>query len=239
MSLAEDKMMIEVDETDLADTAAAVAEWEHFPASSILHHGRRCCRVAREWLFSMDYSQLGGGDPLTGPRWIARKYPWGPSRWPISWCEAVEQKNLDCGALAALAAEVFAARGVRAYPAQFIQQFTEDATRHWQMKWDGEGCTVRWIKGDVIYHEGCAVVSRDGEIKLWDASAGWWLNPRQFGGYGGLLALRVFAPEAEAGIDGSFAWGEHRIAPNRWQKIERGRTAAAAASVSLAQAARA
>ena len=124
-------MMIEVDETDLVDTAAAVAEWEHFPASSILHHGRRCCRVAREWLFSMDFSQLSGGDPLTGPRWIARRYAWGPSRWPISWCEAVEQKNLDCGALAALAAEVFAARGVRAFPAQFIQQFTEDATRHW------------------------------------------------------------------------------------------------------------
>ncbi|HEV2880093.1 MAG TPA: hypothetical protein VGX24_02205 [Pyrinomonadaceae bacterium] len=217
MSLAEGK--IEFDETDLADTRAAMQKWEHFPASTISHHGGQCCQIAREWILSTDYSQLNAGNPLTGPRWLRQKYTWGPSTWPIYWCEAVEQKTLDCGALAALTQEVFAARGVKSYHAQFIQQYSEDATRQWAKKWNGEDASVHWIKEDLIYHEGCAVAVRDNEIRLWDPSAGWWVNPRQTGGYGGLLALRVFAPQFNAPT--GFLWGTQRISPNQWQKIER------------------
>jgi hypothetical protein len=221
MSLAEDKELIEVNETDFLDTTAAIERWQHFPASAILHHGKLCCRIAREWIISMDYSQLNGENTLAGPRWIRQKYKWGPSSWPISWCEAVERKTLDCGALAALAQEVFTARGVLSYPAQLIQQYDEDTTRHWHRKWNEDEASVHWIKEDLIYHEGCAVVSRDDEIKVWDASAGWWINPKQFGGYGGLLVLRVFTPQTESSA--ILNWGPHAIVPNRWQKIERAR----------------
>jgi hypothetical protein len=119
---------------------------------------------------------------------------------------------------------------VRSYHAQFIQQYSEDATRQWSKKWNGEDASVHWIKEDLIYHEGCAVAVRDNEIRLWDPSAGWWVNPRQSGGYGGLLAVRVFASQVNS-PDG-FVWGTQRIAPNRWQKIERvrGEFAAAAAN---------
>ncbi|HYP53911.1 MAG TPA: hypothetical protein VEQ42_10255, partial [Pyrinomonadaceae bacterium] len=51
-----------------------------------------------------------------------------------------------------------------------------------------------------------------------DASAGWWVNPRQFGGYGGLVALRVHAPGATPGT--TFLWGAHRVAADEWQEIE-------------------
>ncbi|HEV2915347.1 MAG TPA: hypothetical protein VGX92_18855 [Pyrinomonadaceae bacterium] len=221
MFSAGDKEVIEVNESDFVDTAAAIEKWQHFPSSVILHHGKRCCRIAREWIFSMDYSQLSGEDPLAGPRWIRQKYKWGPSTWPISWCEAVEQKTLDCGALAALAHEVFTVRGVKSYPTQLIQQYDEDTTRHWHRKWDGNEASVHWIKEDLIYHEGCAVISRNNEIKVWDASASWWINPKQFGGYGGLLVLRLFAPQAEAST--VFNWGPHKIVPNHWQKVESAR----------------
>lgn len=228
MSLAEVK--IEFDETAFADTRAAMQKWETFPASTISHHGAQCCDIAREWVLSTDYSQLNAGDPLTGPRWLRHKYTWGPSTWPIHWCEAVEQKTLDCGALAALSQEVFAARGVKSYHAQLIQQYSEDATRQWAEKWNGGDASVHWIKEDLIYHEGSAVVVRDNQIRLWDPSAGWWVNPRQSGGYGGLLALRVFAPQHNAPSE--FVWGTQRITPNKWQKIERvrGEFAAAAAA---------
>jgi hypothetical protein len=219
MSLAEGK--IKFDETDFVDTRAAMQKWEHFPISTISHHGEQCCRIAREWVLSTDYSQLNAGDPLTGPRWLRRKFAWGPSSWPIHWCEAVERKKLDCGALAALATEIFASRGVRSYPAQFIQQYTEDATRQWSKNWESDDVPVNWIKDDLIYHEACAVVVRDNEIRLWDPSASWWVNPKQFGGYGCLLALRVFAAQANAPSE--LVWGTHRISPNRWEKIERAR----------------
>jgi hypothetical protein len=223
MSLAEGKEMFELNETDFADTDAAVEKWQQCPASSLLHHGGRCCRVAREWVLSMDYSQLDGTNLLSGPRWLRQRYTWGPSVWPLFWCDAVERKTLDCGALAALANEVFAARGVRSYTAQLIQQYSDEATLHWRKQWAGGGASTHWIEGDLIYHEGNAVVVREGEIRVWDASAGWWVNPRQFGGYGGLLALRVCDPHGEA--PAHFSWGAHRVAPNRWQKVERARPA--------------
>ncbi|MDT5295121.1 MAG: hypothetical protein QOJ76_2001 [Acidobacteriota bacterium] len=220
MSLVEGDKLIEVSETDFVDTDAAIEKWRHFPQSAILHHGRLCCRIAREWIFSNDYAQLNGEHPLTGPRWLRQKFKWGPSPWPLSWCEAVERKTLDCGALAAIAHEIFTARGVTSYPAQLIQQYTEHSSRHWQKKWDGDECSANWIKEDLIYHEGCAVVVRDNEIKIWDSTASWWVNPKQFGGYGGLLALRVCAAQNDAA---EFNWGAHRIAANQWQKIERAR----------------
>lgn len=211
--------MIEIKETDSAGVGAAIERWQRFPASSLSHHAARCCEIAREWVLAMDRSQLNGAPALTGPRWLRHKYTWGPSRWPIHWCEAVSEKTLDCGALASLAHEVLTARGVRSFPAQFIQQFTPEATCHWREKWGGERCTVNWIEDELIYHEGCAVVVAGREVKLWDASAGWWLNPRQTGGYGGLLAVRLITPPADTSE--VFTWGRHAILPNHWQRVER------------------
>src|SRR6187551_1969381 len=81
---------------------AGIATWENFPASSISHHGQPCCEIAREWITGMDFSQLNAGHPLTGPRWLRKLFKWGPSQWPMHWCEAVKEKTLDCGELGAL-----------------------------------------------------------------------------------------------------------------------------------------
>ena len=228
MSLAVGKVLIkgliEVNETDFVDASAAMEKWQHFPTSVISHHGKACCRIAREWFLAMDYSLLNAGNPLTGPRWLRHKYKWGPSAWPIHWCEAVGQKTLDCGALAALAHEIFINRGVTSFPVQLIHQYSEDAARQWYAGWHGNEGSVHWIKEDLIYHEGCAVVVRDNEIKVWDSTASWWINPKQFGGYGGVVVLRVFAGSAgHNGSSAALSWGTHRIVPNQWQKIERAR----------------
>ena len=221
MSLDEGKKLNETNEPVLIDAGRALEKWQNSPPSVISHHGRACCDVAREWVLSMDYSQLNGGSPLTGPRWIRQKFKWGPSSWPIHWCEAVQQKTLDCGALAALAHEAFVARGVTSFPAQLIEGFGESATRHWYATWGSEECSVNWIHDDLIYHEGCAVVVRDDEIKLWDATASWWINPKQFGGYGALLAVKVWdlGTAPRTGLN----WGACQIVANEWQKIERER----------------
>jgi hypothetical protein len=222
MSLVEGNELFEVNETDFVDASAVMEKWRHFPASVISHHGEACCRIAREWILSMDYSLLNAGNPLTGPRWLRSKYAWGPSRWPIHWCEAAREKTLDCGALAALAHEIFTARGVKSFPVQLIQQYSETAARQWYKGWGGGAETaVNWIEEDLIYHEGCAVITRDREIKIWDPTASWWVNPKQFGGYGGVLVLRIFDEQQSA--PGGFNWGAHRLLPNQWQKIARAR----------------
>jgi hypothetical protein len=221
MSLAEGK--IEVNETDFIDASAAMMKWQDFPPSVISHHGQACCDVAREWMLSMDFSQLSAGNPLTGPRWLRQKYNWGPSSWPIHWCEAAEKKTLDCGALAAIAHEIFVARGVTSFPVQLIQQYSEVAAHHWQKGWAEASSVSHWIMDDLIYHEGCAVALRDNELKIWDPTASWWVNPKQFGGYGGVLVLRLFNQAQAATPTLGFKWGAHRIYLNRWQKIERAR----------------
>ena len=201
--------------TEVSEAASCKLKWLDWPASAISHHGRTCCDIAREWVLATDFSQLGDDAALTGPRWLRQRYPWGPSPWPLHWCEAVERDRLDCGAHAAISHELFTARGVTSFPAQLIQQFGADATRHWADRWGEEEVASAWIDGDLIYHEGCAVLVGGGEIRLWDASAGWWVNPRQFNGYAALVSMRVLAP----GTAG-FRWGDREVAANLWQQVQ-------------------
>jgi hypothetical protein len=170
-------------------------------------------------MLGMDYSQLNGGNPLTGPRWLRQKFKWGPSKWPIHWCGLIREKTLDCGALAALSHQLFLNRGVRSFPAQLILEFNDASARHWQETWNRESTCTHWIGDGLIYHEGCAVAVNDNEIKVWDSTATWWVNPKQFGGYAGLLALRVFDSSAASATN--FTWGANSIPANTWQKIER------------------
>ena len=191
-------------------------KWRNFPVSRISHHGQKCCEMAREWLNAMDYSELNGSSVFSGPRWIRQRYNWGPTKWPIHWCEAVNRRSLDCGAQAALAHEVFVMRGIECYRVQLVQQFSVETTTQWAERWSAEETSVFWIDRNLIYHECCAVMCGHNEIKLWDASAGCWINPIQFNGYGTLRALRLFAAQEKQVI---FKWGEHIITANRWKEI--------------------
>jgi hypothetical protein len=213
-SAADNRLDLIVDNVDVIERPCPSTRWETFPYSCIAHHGEACCDVAREWVLAYDFAQLNGADPLSGPRWLRQKYKWGPSPWPMHWCEAVERKTLDCGALGCMAREVFTARGQTAFPAQFVQQYTTDATSQWAGAWDEEKVSTHWIDEDVIYHEATALVIGDGEVKLFDPSAGWWMNPRQTGGYGALLAVRIFDGEGR-----TYKWGDHRLTANSWTKV--------------------
>lgn len=203
---------------DGAPAAPCHARWQDFPGSSLRHHGAACCDTAREWIVAMDQSQLSGGELLTGPRWLRKRYEWGPSPWPMHWCELVERKVIDCGAHSALAHEAFTARGLTAFRAQFVQRYDADAMAQWRTKWSAEKVSDHWLGDEVIYHEGNALLVGEDEVKLWDASAGWWINPRQASGYGSLAAVRIFADGQWGGGDG-FRWGKHRIKPNLWREI--------------------
>lgn len=217
MSLDAVRTTTDITVTYVTKSESVFEKWQNFPVSVISHHGTKCCETAREWLFAMDFSKLNAASVLTGPRWIRQKYVWGPTRWQIHWCEAIDKKMLDCGALAALAHEVFLMRGVKSYRVQLVQQFSKEATTHWTKKWNGEETSIHWINNDSIYHEGCGVQINENELKIWDASAGWWINPKQTAGYGSLKAVKIITGEAEDFP--FFKWGTHQIKPNQWQKL--------------------
>ena len=213
-SAADKRLDLIIDAPELLDRPCPSERWESFPYSCISHHGEQCCDVAREWVMAYDFAQLNGADQMSGPRWLRKKWKWGPSPWPIHWCQAVERDTLDCGALGCMAREVFTERGLQSFPAQFVQQYTTEATSQWLGTWGAEKVSTHWIDEDVIYHEACALVVDDHEVKLFDPSAGWWVDPRQAGGYGSLLAVRIFDAEGR-----SWRWGTRRIAANEWTKI--------------------
>ena len=227
MYLAEDKTKLSGAQSATGQCGAVVdlaappsapgGKWQTFPNSYISHHGAACCDIAHEWLIAYDHAQLNGGDVLTGPRWMREHSTWGPSAWPIHWCEAVDAKIVDCGVHAAIAHEAFVARGVRAFRAQFIQRYTPDAAASWRENWGKKRVSDHWIDGDAIYHEGNAVVINEGTVKLWDGSAGWWINPRGHGGYGSLVAVRIEGDPDQVCDD--FRWGEHRIKLNQWTAV--------------------
>src|SRR5829696_6133350 len=109
MTLVADNQSIKINLINV-ELNAALDRWRYSLSSAFLHHGKSCCTMAREWLFGTDHSQLNGQHRLMGPRWLRKRYEWGPSQWPMTWCQALEQESLDCGALAALTREIFVAR---------------------------------------------------------------------------------------------------------------------------------
>lgn len=201
----------------IASVENVYSTWKDWPASQISHHDRLCCEIAREWVTATDFSQLNGETALTGPRWLRQRFRWGASSFPIYWCEAVRRQTLDCGALAALAREVFSARGVRNYSVQMVQRFSEVATDQWSNSWNTGSEPLRWVNQDLIYHEACAIETEDLRIKIWDASAGWWVDPKQTDGYGAVLAIRISDLNLSSGA--CFIWGDFLIEAAKWIKI--------------------
>jgi len=125
---------------EAAEKKQVFEHWKDWQPSQISHHGGLCCEISREWITATDFSELNGDYLSTGPRWLRQKFNWGASSFPIYWCEAVRRKTLDCGALSALAHEVFTARGVRSYRVQLIQKFSRVATSQWMNSW-GDNCS--------------------------------------------------------------------------------------------------
>lgn len=192
-------------------------KWENFPFSKLSHHGGACCEIAREWVLAMDFAQLNGADLSSGPRWLRARYKWGPSRWPMHWCEVVRLKTIDCGAHASLSREMFIARGRTAYPAQLVQRYSDDATGQWREKWGQEQVSCHWLDGEHIYHEATALLIGGDEVKMWDASSGSWLDSAQSGaGYGSVVAVRI---SVDGAVGGRLLWGGRPLLPNVWNQL--------------------
>jgi hypothetical protein len=195
------------------------ARWADFPVSYLSHHGTDCCEIARSWLGAMDFAQLNGNDVLSGPRWIRKRYNWGPSRWPLHWCEALAEDTIDCGAHAALAEEAYRSRGVPSFRVQIVQSYDKDAVTQWRQIWGCKGASDHWLGDGYIYHESNAVLTSHNHIRIWDGSAACWVNPHHVTGYGGVLAVRI-SKGTEYAAPGVLQWAHHRIEPGSWSELE-------------------
>ncbi len=213
---------------DVVKKESSFQAWVEHPASHIVHHDARCCEEARMWFLgyarSMQISALSRYE-LRAPTWLSQLFTWGPSAWPIAWCELVKMKTLDCGVFAALAREAFTAQGFEAHPAQALLSFNPTCTTHWKGLWkkppknplpeplkdqkkEKTHATFPWIGNEVVYHELCVLEMEGNQAKFYDSTWGNWFTPDQETGFGALLALRTECPRLLHWGDKIFSYGE-------------------------------
>lgn len=176
-----------------AETVAAPewAPWAKWFPSILASHPGECCTVARGWFLAMSRSLWRGEG---GPTWIANRYPWGPSCWPLHWCEAVEADELDCGAHQALTVEAFRDRGIRVVPVQLVQRQERHNLGHFHGRWEEGGAALGWAGDGAAYHEAVATLV-DGRAEVWDATVNAWLSPAHVRGVRSIAGVRIGGPE--------------------------------------------
>jgi hypothetical protein len=188
--------------------------WARASVSTLARHGA-CCDRARAWLVAMgrslDYAS-SDGLAFAAPRWLATRWSWGPTRWPIGWCEAVNAESIDCGVFSVFALEIFRAKGVEAHPAQVLRTYSEESTAHWRHKWSSMPGAFDWIGSRVVYHEVCVVRVGPTEARVYDPTDGIWLEPSIKGGHGAHIAIRAELPVA-------LTWGPYTLVNGQWTEM--------------------
>ena len=205
-----------------SDLSEAMAYWKAQSPSYLSHHRARCCEIAKAWFTALDYSfdsLQGPAGMIAGPRWILDRFAWGPSPWPLHWCEAVESLRLDCGALSAFAREIYLQRNVTAAPAQFIQRYSKQAVASWRSQWASGLDHFDWLAQDHIYHEAVAVFYDGAGVRIWDPSNGRWIAHDHTKGYGSTVEIKVTPPSPA--LDGAVTrWGDRTLRLGAWNNIE-------------------
>ena len=128
------------------------------PVSELAHHGE-CCARARAWLLARsrtaDFTvtdRVGGA----GPRWLSDMYEWGPTRWPVAWCEVVHAKTIvPHAAFWRVCPRDFRHKGVKAYGGQVVRNYDRASLAHYRNMWARLPGAFDWIGEEHVYHEVC------------------------------------------------------------------------------------
>ena len=198
--------------------------WIEHPSSCIIHHERECCEEARLWFLAYARSMEGGMATqyrMRPPSWLSQLFEWGPSVWPISWCQVVKEKTIDCGVFAVLAREVFAAQGFEAHPAQALLSYNQNCTDHWKDLWINgmkkidkrkRGEVFPWVGSHVVYHEICLIETKNGDAQIYDSTFGHWLESNKREGFAGLIAVKSECPRL-------LRWGDKTLCCGEWVNL--------------------
>jgi hypothetical protein len=179
--------------------------------STLTDHGP-CCARARAWLIATARSHdFASTDGLTfaAPRWLNKRWTWGPAHRPIAWCEAIKSETIDCGIFGVFALEIFRAKGSEAYPGQMLRTYAEENTAHWHHRWASLPGASDSMGGHVVCHDICVVRVNGNQARVYDPTDGVWLDPEIYSGHGSRIAIRAELPVP-------LKWGPHTLVNGRW-----------------------
>jgi hypothetical protein len=125
---------------------------------------------------------------------------------------------LDCGALAAVAIELYRLRGLEAAPVQLALRYPAHATGQWSAMWHRAGSSNSWISGQYCYHEACGVI-HEACIDLWDPTETRWLEPPLSLNetFSAVTALRVAADAFHTSSE--LNWCGLSLKPGQWHSV--------------------
>jgi len=194
------------------------------PSQISVHEGP-CCRAAREWFLATARSAFSLWGPE--PAWIGRRWSWGPTSWPLHWCEVVERRELDCGALAELAALAWSCTGANVWRVQLVEEAGQEWIEEWQTRWQAAATAPEWIWGERFYHEVVGIAAADSSLRLWDPSAGGWRAEPLESPTRRILAIRMlrlsgpgFSPQP------GLSWRGIEVPVGRWSVVALGTSCA-------------
>lgn len=168
--------------------------------SEISSHVARCCAHARRVVLGHFDQWSDLGSQLAA---IPALIHWGPTHWPVHWCElgAQEKPTGDCGVHADLAASLLARAGRSFLRGRAALKPSRFAPAHWRSAWSDAEADDRWIGSELVHHEVLRI-----EGRWWDPSeARWFSGPGDHVLSGRVEALRTedgtwqFAPHQEVG----------------------------------------
>ena len=200
-----------------SDALAKIAAYLGTP-STISDHGKHCCRAALAWLHGVDVSSSYRDARWHPPTWLRRTYGWGCVSWPLYWCSVPEMEELDCGALAAVAVELYRMRALPVTPVQLALRYPSHATEQWSQMWKRDGQSASWITEEFVYHEACGVIEGSGML-LWDPTENRWLDPPFSANetFASVAALKV--PESASDTLVQLHWGGVFFRCGAWQAL--------------------
>jgi hypothetical protein len=170
--------------------------------STVMDHGGTCCRDALAWLQGMDAANSYFEGKWLIPTWLRREFDWGPMRWPCYWCDIPESKTLDCGALAAIAVQLYRFRATPAAQVQLVFRYPQHVADQWLGMWTRAGQKAHWIAGNYCYHEGCGVLE-GRRLSVWDPTWSRWCEPplSPHEAFASVVALKVSEVRAIEPLD--------------------------------------
>lgn len=181
--------------------------------SVMSHHGTDCCEHAWAWFRGMDRSLRRGGS-FSPPAWLRDEFEWGPSIWPVYWCDAAEAEALDCGVFAAIARALLASRNVPTVSVQAVERFGEKNVENWRARWLSRGADVDWVEDGYSYHETVGIL--DGvELTVWDPIDGKVVRSLSKEGYGATVAVHIPVTEQWEGPQ-TVQWEDGEVEVGTW-----------------------
>lgn len=153
-------------------------------------------------------------DRRAPPAWLYEKFDWGPSTWPVYWCEAAEAESIDCGVFAAIARALLLARDVPAAAVQLVEKFNEKNVENWRARWTSDAAEVGWLSSPFCYHEAVGLIDCN-DLLIWDPLDQKRVTPLSTGKYGKVVFFRILEPRREKSI-GAIQWGNTEVDVGEW-----------------------